>query len=160
MPPKARPFEDQVDRSGEHHLWLGARKADGTGLVRTGGKLYTARQIAWERARGPVPEGWQVKRCSVAGCVRVDHLRLTPARRPPGTKRRSDRGIKGGGGKTEVRPGGWKVTVTAGRYDDGSKRRLHRMVRADTEATAALEQAAFAAEVRGSPLLERKQDRD
>jgi hypothetical protein len=28
-------FEAKVDRTGEHHLWLGSKKADGTGSSRS-----------------------------------------------------------------------------------------------------------------------------
>jgi hypothetical protein len=29
--PLAERFEAKVDRSGEHHVWMGARQADGVG---------------------------------------------------------------------------------------------------------------------------------
>ena len=47
------------------------------------------------------------------------------------------RGPRGGGSKRMVRAGVWKLTVSAGRYADGSVRRLHRTVhvRGDVEAT-------------------------
>jgi site-specific recombinase XerD len=159
MAPRAKPFDQQVDRSGEHHLWIGAHKADGTGLVRVGGKLRLARHVAWERQRGPVPDGMQVRRCSVPACVRVDHLILGPAPNA-GPKRQSSRGTKGGGTRTQVRPGVWKLSVVVGRYDDESLRREHRTVHADSDNAAALGQAAFAAEIRDSALLDRKADRD
>jgi hypothetical protein len=56
----------------------------------------------------------------------------------------------------EVRAGVCKLTVTAGRWADGSPRRLHRTVHAatDTEASAAL--ADFAAEVRQRSSAGRK----
>jgi integrase len=160
MPRKARPFDELVDRSGEHHLWTGAHKADGTGQVRIDGKLYAAPHVAWERQHGPVPDGFRVKKCTVPACVRVEHLELVPARRRPAQRPSPNRGVKGGGTRTEIRPGVWKLTVSAGRYDDGSPRREHRTVHADSDAAAALEQAAFAAEIRDSALLDNKADRD
>jgi hypothetical protein len=38
MPILAARFEAKVDRSGEHHLWTGARYADGSGLMQANGK--------------------------------------------------------------------------------------------------------------------------
>lgn len=142
MPRRARPFDEMIDRSGEHHLWTGAHKADGTGQVRVNGKLYAAPHVAWERENGPVPDGFRVKKCSVPACVRVEHLALVPARRTSANPRPRSRGVKGGGTRNEIRPGVWKVTASAGRYDDGSQRREHRTVHADSDTAAALEQAA------------------
>jgi hypothetical protein len=59
-----------------------------------------------------------------------------------------------------VRSGVWKLTVTVGRYADGSQRRGHRTVhvRSELEATRAL--ARFVTEVRDSSLPASKPDRD
>jgi integrase len=54
----------------------------------------------------------------------------------------------------------WKLTVNAGRYEDGSPRRLHRTVHADTAVDAAHELAAFVAEAQSNPQLDHKADRD
>jgi integrase len=59
-----------------------------------------------------------------------------------------------------VRPGVWKLTVTAGRYADGSIRRLHRTIQTTSEAEATRELQAFVAEVRDSPQADHRQDRD
>lgn len=72
----------------------------------------------------------------------------------------SRRAPRGAGSKREVRPGVWKLTVTAGRWDDGTPRRVNRTVRAATASEAAVAQADFAAEVRGAPLPSTKSDRD
>lgn len=70
-------FEAKVDRSGEHYLWLGARKPDGSGTFKAGGTSpVMARKVAWELANGPVPPGALVMSCEVKACVRVEHLRL------------------------------------------------------------------------------------
>jgi site-specific recombinase XerC len=55
----------------------------------------------------------------------------------------------------------WKLTVTSGRWEDGSPRRLHRTVSADnaTEASAAA-LAGFAADVRSTPMPHGKSSRD
>ena len=41
----AERFESMVDRSGEHHLWLGFVAADGAPQMRVGSKLTTARRV-------------------------------------------------------------------------------------------------------------------
>ncbi len=59
-----------------------------------------------------------------------------------------------------VRPGVWKLTVSAGRYADGSVRRHHRTVhvRGDVEASHAL--AEFVAEVRSATTPQTRVERD
>ena len=70
-------FEQKVDRFGEHHLWVGSKKADGTGKMKVDGKTVTARRVAWELAKGPLPVDVEVKSCPhVKACVRLDHLSL------------------------------------------------------------------------------------
>jgi integrase len=156
-------FEAKVDRSGEHHVWLGAKRSDGSGKVTVDGKSVTAQRVAWKLARGPLPPGVGVIACAdEKSCVRVEHLSLRggtgrDAGSQPGRPRRSSRG---GGSKIEVRLGVWKLTVSAGRFDDGSVRRVHRTVRADTSDEAARALAAFVTEVHDSRLPARKSDRD
>lgn len=71
----AERFEAKVDRSGEHHLWTGARLADGSGAIKVDGKLTTAKRVAWELEYGPLSARAQVVSCPVEpSCVRVDHL--------------------------------------------------------------------------------------
>jgi hypothetical protein len=51
-------FEAKLDRSGEHHLWLGAHKSDGMGMFKAdAGSPVLARRVAWRIAYGPVPAG-------------------------------------------------------------------------------------------------------
>ena len=77
MPLDRARFEARVDRSGLHHMWLGARSPGGGGQVRVDGKLLTAARAAWEIENGPVPDGVRVLSCAdEPACVRVDHLRL------------------------------------------------------------------------------------
>lgn len=147
----AERFEAKVDRSGEHHLWNGARKTNGTGQIRIDGKLVTAPRFAWELTHGPLPPSTMVLGCpEERGCVRVEHLSVTasnhaePASPPvPITARRGGRGA---GSKRETQSGVWKLTVVAGVESDGRPKRAYRSVRGtDKEATKAL--AAFVAEV-------------
>jgi integrase len=161
MPTLADRFEAKVDRSGEHHLWTGARYADGSGLIKANGKPTTVRRVAWELARGPLPTGARVAGCpGDPACVRVDHLSLQGGEAPATPPRARKRAARGSGTKRQVRPAVWKLTVTAGRWADGSPRRVHRTVRAATDAEASAALADFAAELRGAPLPDGKDDRD
>lgn len=58
-----RRFEAKVDRTGEHHLWLGASKADGTGMFKLDGRPVSARRVAWELEHGSLPPQARVERC-------------------------------------------------------------------------------------------------
>jgi hypothetical protein len=123
-------------------------------------KAVTAQRVAWELAHGQLPPGTEVRACPEdRACVRIEHLAI---RRPPsgrrGTAMRS--GSRGGGSKVEVRPGVWKLSVSAGRFDDGSVRRVHRTVRASTAAESARLLAEFVTEVHNSPLPDKKAERD
>ena len=73
-----RRFDSKVDRSGEHHIWLGAARGDGPGMFKLDGRPLLARRVAWELDHVALPEGARVERCatSSAACVRVDHLTL------------------------------------------------------------------------------------
>jgi integrase len=150
-------FEAKVNRSADHHVWLGTRQADGVGQIRVNGKLTTARRVAWELKHGPLPLGARVAGCAAdPGCVRVSHLALVEGREPPARRR----GSRGGGSKAMVRPGVWKLTVTVGRFADGSQRRVHTTVHAASEVEATRALARFVAEVRDSSLPHSKVERD
>lgn len=153
-------FEAKVDRSGPHHLWLGSRKADGTGKLKVDGTTVTAIRIAWQLANGPLPAGAAVRCCSERkDCVRIEHLSLVLPRteRRRATRQRSARGA---GTKTQVGPGVWKLTVSAGRYEDGRPRRVHQHVEADEAPSAARELARFVGEVDPAILPQTVANRD
>jgi integrase len=154
-------FEAKVDRTSTHHLWMGARLPDGSGQLKVDGRVTTARRVAWELAHGVLKPDDRVIGCpDEAACVRVEHLSLQSennARSAPSTRRR---GVRGSGTKVEVRPGVWKLTVTAGRFEDGRVRREHRTVHAKGEDRANRALAEFAAEVRRAPLPRTQVERD
>lgn len=104
----------------------------------------------WELAHGPLPDGARVLACpDERACVRLDHLRLD--RDPTASSRaRGRRAPNGGGSKRRVRPGVWALTVTSGRFDDGTPRRSYRTVRAGNATEAGRLLAGFVAEVRGA----------
>jgi hypothetical protein len=139
-------FEANVDRRGDHHLWLGACDDDGTPQIRVDGRLTTARRLAWELARGPLPPKVTVAACEAdPGCVRLEHLGLGRRRRrapSPAPAQPLRRRPKGGGTVREVGDGVWELAITAA---SGSGRRYRRIRGTREDATAAL--AAFAVEL-------------
>lgn len=145
-------FNAKVQRSGEHHIWTGALKQDGTGQVRLDGKLMTAPRAAWEFAHGPLPPGSKVRGCpDEPACVRLEHLSLLGAEGVVAGAASRRRAPQGAGSKRLVRPGVWKLTVTASADADGMKRRINRTVHALTEVAANRELAAFVTEVATDP---------
>ncbi|HVM02282.1 MAG TPA: HNH endonuclease, partial [Acidimicrobiales bacterium] len=124
MEDPARRFERHVDRTGEHHLWTGARDAArGTGRLKVEGRHVTAHRHAWELAHGPLPASAKVFACpEEPACVRVDHLRVEGM---PESQRPAPRARKGTGSIRQVRPGVWKLAVTAPAGVDGGGKRVH-----------------------------------
>lgn len=139
-------FEANVDRRGEHELWLGTCDTDGTPQIRVDGRLTTARRVAWELARGPLPPKVTVAACETdPRCVRVEHLSLGRRRRRtplPASGPPPRRHPKGGGTVREVNDGVWELAITA---VNGSGRRYRRIHGTREDATAAL--GAFAVEL-------------
>lgn len=157
LPSPHERFDRLVDRSGEHHVWLGAKNRHGAGRIKIDGKEVTAHRAAWELAKGPLPPGSRVEGCpDEAACVRLDHLRLAsagPVTAVPKPPPPSGRRVKGGGTMVEIRPGTWKLGVSVGSYEDGRQRRLYRTVTVDNAAEAARELAAFVAEARDERVV-------
>src|SRR5271170_2247202 len=93
----ATRFERLVDRTGDHHLWLGSINADrGTGRMKVGNVAMTAHRVAWELAHGALSPTERVVACTAnPACVRVDHLRIEGA--PETNARRRPRARKGSG---------------------------------------------------------------
>ena len=139
-------FEANVDRRGDHHLWLGSCDGDGTPQIRVDGRLTTARRLAWELARGLLPAKVTVAACEAEpSCVRLEHLGLGRRRRrspPPAAAEPPRRQPKGGGTVREVGDGVWELAITTA---NGSGRRYRRIHGNREDATAAL--AAFAVEL-------------
>lgn len=119
-------FESKVDRGDLHHIWLGAVSERGIGQVRIDGKLLTAPRVAWIRAFGELPAGAKVLTCpDEPECVRPDHLRLVGGDRTAPPPPRSHRGA---GSITATGDGSWKLVVSAGRNESGTRRRVARTV--------------------------------
>ncbi len=70
-------FWSKVDKSGDCWLWTGAKDALGYGHARSGGEPQRAHRLAYELAKGPIPEGLLIDHlCHTPSCVRAEHLRL------------------------------------------------------------------------------------
>ena len=70
-------FWKQVDKTESCWNWIG-HSADGRyGLIGYNKRQHPAHRYAWERERGPIPDGLSVlHRCDNPKCVRIDHLFL------------------------------------------------------------------------------------
>lgn len=63
--------------AGECLVWTGNVTEFGYGHMSVKGKMKYAHRVAWELARGPIPNGMQIDHiCWNRACVNVDHLRL------------------------------------------------------------------------------------
>jgi site-specific recombinase XerD len=147
----ATRFARLVDRTGEHHLWLGSINPDrGTGRIKVGNTVATAHRVAWELAHGPVSPKQRVVTCpSSPACVRIEHLSLEGGADSPPSRARAR---KGAGSMRMVRPGGWELRVTIGRWDNGRSRSLTRTISAKSETAAAALLAEFVDEMADSQL--------
>ena len=97
----AARFNALVERSGSHHLWLGATDRNGVPRIRVDGRLTTARRVAWQLERGPLPRNVRLRAYAVdSRCVRVGHLTRTEHQQPHPRLRRTH----GKGSMREVRP--------------------------------------------------------
>src|SRR5580693_2327085 len=109
---RATRFERQVDRSGEHHVWLGSVNPErGTGRIKVGNTAMTAHRVAWELAHGALEPTQRVLMCpSNPACVRVDHLRVESS--DSVAPKRAQRARKGTGSMRLVRAGKWELRVS------------------------------------------------
>jgi integrase len=156
----ATRFERQVDRTGEHHVWLGAINPErGTGRINVNRVEMTSHRVAWELANGRLPSGARVLACPTnPACVRLDHLRLEGA--PEANPGRPTRARKGMGSMRLIRPGTWELRVTVGRWEDGRPRTLNRSVSAKSKAEAAAQLVTFVDETSRAQLPDSRHERD
>lgn len=71
---KTRPATDCI-------VWTGAQNSKGYGCFAINRVSQLAHRVAWEAARGPVPEGMTLDHlCRVRSCVNVDHLEVVSNR--------------------------------------------------------------------------------
>jgi integrase len=153
-------FERLVDRTGEHHLWLGSINPErGTGRIKVGNVAMTAHRVAWELVHGAVGSNERILTCaSNPACVRVDHLRLESSERVD--QKRLQRARKGSGSMRLVRPGKWELRVSLGRWEDGRPRSFTRTISARGKAAAAAALAEFVEEMNDASLPKSQDLRD
>jgi integrase len=149
-------FEHFVDRSGDHHLWIGATRPDtGVGRVKVGGKHLPAPYVAWTLAHGQPADGARVLSCpDVVQCVRVEHLRgpgvTAPKMRP--------RSAKGGGSVRVIAEGTWELCVTTRTAGAERPKRHFRRVNAPSRREAIGMLASFRAELQDASKANRLPD--
>ncbi len=74
----AERYWNKVDRREEGCWgWHGLKDRHGYGQIRVNDKLVVASRIAWELAKGPIPDNVNVlHKCDNPGCTRIEHLFL------------------------------------------------------------------------------------
>lgn len=105
--PEAR-FAAHTERRGACLIWTGTTNGQ-YGILRIGAGKQVAHRYAWERARGPIPDGMDVDHaihCSVL-CCEISHLRIATV-----SGNASNRSGATASSKTGVR----NVVATKGRY--------------------------------------------
>ena len=50
-------FEEKIDKSAGCHVWTGAKSNIGYGQLKIRGKIHYAHRLAYELAKGPIPDG-------------------------------------------------------------------------------------------------------
>lgn len=58
-------------------IWTGSLNGSGYGRLRVNGRMVLAHRYAWERERGPIPDGAVLDHtCWERACCNVEHLRI------------------------------------------------------------------------------------
>lgn len=70
-------FWSKVEKTDTCWLWTGPRLPNGYGRLWLNGRLRTVHRLAWELARGPIPDGLVIDHaCRVRNCVNPDHMEV------------------------------------------------------------------------------------
>lgn len=98
MPAKNTPesFWRRVQRGDGCWLWLGSLDSSGYGNLGYQGRRRLAHRLAWELARGDLPEGLHVLHvCDEPRCCNPEHLRLGTHADNMGDMARKGRSLRG-----------------------------------------------------------------
>jgi hypothetical protein len=72
-------FQRHIRQAGDCHLWTGYLNSDGYGRFRAGGRMLSAHRFAYESAKGPVPDGYEIDHlCRTRHCVNPEHMEAVP----------------------------------------------------------------------------------
>lgn len=93
-------FWSKVEKTDGCWNWTAYIMPQGYGRMNVNGKLVMVHRLAYEFAKGPVPEGMEVDHvCFHRACVNPDHLRLTTHKQNnehmKGAQRGSASGVRG-----------------------------------------------------------------
>lgn len=106
-------FKARIKWVGECLIYQGYKCRQGYGRISVNGESMTAHRYAWEREKGPIPEGLEIDHiCHNESCVNVRHLRL--ATRSQNQANLSGRKIRAVSGYRNVSKWNdrWEVWVT------------------------------------------------
>ena len=110
------------------HVWQMATDRDGYGWDHVEGRIKYAHRLAYECAKGPIPEGLQIDHlCRVPSCVNPDHLEAVT----PRENRYRGNGIKLTDAQVEeIRASAESSSALGARY--GTSARYMRHIKAGT----------------------------
>lgn len=118
-------LEKRTTRSGDCLLWGGKRDTHGYGVISIDDKIRRAHRVAYELAKGPIPDGLVIDhQCFNRHCVNPDHLNAVTNQQNTLRRMGPNRNNKGTGLRNvyPTREGKYFVTLTANgkRYHGGT----------------------------------------
>lgn len=134
-------FEARTAIEGDCLVWTGSREAAGYGSIWVNGKARKAHRYAWERERGPIPQGMVIDHiCWNRPCVKIEHLRVVTQMKNTwnlnGAKSNSRSGVR----NVWETPDGYHVQVTCNGVVHTS---FHKTIEAATAAAEKLRTELF-----------------
>lgn len=74
-PEGVRRLRERAVRDGDCLRWTGLIRANGYGKISVQGRLVYVHRLAYEVAKGPIPDGLEIDHlCRVRDCINPDHL--------------------------------------------------------------------------------------
>lgn len=117
-------FWAKVNKTEECWEWVAAKDTAGYGVFNFKGRLRGSHRVAWELARGDIPEGMFIDHmCHNPACVNISHLRLaTPKQNVEnrsGAQANSKTGVRGVSWDAERRKWASQVMHKGRKYHAG-----------------------------------------